>query len=199
MSIPYSIRQARAEDEEALYQICLKTAKAGVDASDVYSDPHYPGQVYVVPYARFEPDLAFVLTCDEQVVGYAVATADTRQFETTLNEQWWPVLREAYANRQPQKPFDSKVLNQINDPHVADPMLVEDWPAHLHINLLPQVQSGGWGSKLISAVIEALKRKQVSGVHLGVSLQNEKVCNFYQKQGFTHIVRSNAIYMGRKL
>ncbi|KUI96599.1 GNAT family N-acetyltransferase [Vibrio sp. MEBiC08052] len=199
MSTRCFIRQARVEDEEALYQICLKTAKAGNDASDVYSDPHYPGQLYVVPYARFEPELAFVLICNEQVVGYAVATSNTRQFEQTLENKWWPVLRRAYANREEQKPFDNKVLNQIRHPHVAAQELVSKWPAHLHINLLPQVQSGGWGSKLISAVVDALQKKQAPGVHLGVSLQNEKVCEFYKKQGFTHIIRSNAIYMGREL
>ncbi len=194
-----TIRQARVGDEEALYQICLKTAKAGKDASEVYSDPHYPGLLYVIPYVKFEPELAFVLSCDDKVLGYCVATSNTRQFEQTLATQWWPNLQQQYLDRKEEKPFDNKVLGQIRHPSTASEQLVSDWPAHLHINLLPEAQSGGYGSRLIEAVINALKDKNVPGVHLGVNLQNEQVCGFYQKQGFTHIIRSNAIYMGRKL
>jgi len=36
-------------------------------------------------------------------------------------------------------------------------------------------------------------------VHLGVSLQNEQVCAFYQRLGFQPLLRSNAIYMGQLL
>ncbi len=52
---------------------------------------------------------------------------------------------------------------------------------------------------MIEHELAALRTAGVSGVHLGVSLQNEQVCAFYQRMGFTPILRSNAIYMGQLL
>jgi ribosomal protein S18 acetylase RimI-like enzyme len=193
------IRPATPADFPALYRICLQTANAGTDASALYADPEYPGQRFAVPYARFAPDFAFVLESESEVMGYVVAAPDTRAFEAQLAAEWWPVLQQKYQHRQPVAAFDSKILDSINHPDAAAEQLVEHWPAHLHINLLPPVQKGGWGRKLIEHELAALRAAGVNGVHLGVSLQNEQVCAFYQRLGFSHIVRSNAIYMGQLL
>ncbi|MFM2485581.1 GNAT family N-acetyltransferase [Celerinatantimonas yamalensis] len=193
------IRHAKLTDRPMLYQICLQTAKAGDDATGLYSDHEYPGQVYVIPYLLFEPQFAFVLEMNQQVVGYVVATADTAHYEQTLAKQWWPKLKAQYAEREEMALWDHKVLGQIRHPSGASPELLERWPAHLHINLLPQAQAGGWGRKLIAHQLHALKEAGVDGVHLGVNLANERVCQFYEKVGFETILRSHAIYMGQRL
>ncbi len=193
------IRPATTADYPTLYRICLLTANAGSDASALYSDPDYPGQRFVIPYARFVPDFAFVLAVDGEVMGYVVAAPDTRVFEATLRAHWWPALQAKYQPRRPDAAFDENILAAIRQPDTAAGQLVAHWPAHLHINLLPPVQRGGWGRKLIEHELTALRAAGVSGVHLGVSLQNEQVCAFYQRMGFSHIVRSNAIYMGQLL
>ncbi|KAA8997399.1 GNAT family N-acetyltransferase [Affinibrenneria salicis] len=193
------IRLAGAADIPALYDICLRTANAGDDASALYSDPHYPGQRFSVPYAVLEPRFAFVMERDGRVLGYVVATPDTVTFESRLEAQWWPALREAYAGRRAVTSFDQPLLDAIYQPALTPERLTLDWPAHLHINLLPEAQGSGWGRKLIEKQLETLRSAGVKGVHLGASLQNEKVCAFYQRLGFQHILRSNAIYMGQTL
>lgn len=193
------IRPATPADFPALYRICLETADAGGDARALYSDPDYPGQRFAVPYARFAPDFAFVLEREGEVQGYVVATPDTRAFEARLAADWWPLLQEHYRDRSASAPLDSKILDAISHPDRAAENLVAQWPAHLHINLLPAAQKGGWGRKMIEHELAALRAAGVTGVHLGVSLQNEQVCAFYQRMGFTPILRSNAIYMGQLL
>lgn len=193
------IRHATEADFPALSRICLETANAGKDATALYSDPALPGLRFVIPYARFVPEFALVLEQHGEVVGYAVAVPDTRAFEAILNQQWWPMLQAQYRATPASAPLDSKVLDAIRQPDAAAEQLVSQWPAHLHINLLPAAQQGGWGRKLIEQLLTLLRQAGVSGVHLGVSLQNEQVCGFYQRLGFTPIVRSNAIYMGQLL
>lgn len=193
------IRRATAADFPALSRICLETANAGKDATALYSDPALPGLRFVIPYARFVPEFALVLEQQGEVVGYAVAVPDTRAFEAILNQQWWPMLQAQYRATPASAPLDSKVLDAIHQPDAAAEQLVSQWPAHLHINLLPAAQQGGWGRKLIEQLLTLLRQAGVAGVHLGVSLQNEQVCGFYQRLGFTPIVRSNAIYMGQLL
>ncbi|MCQ4104132.1 GNAT family N-acetyltransferase [Erwinia persicina] len=199
MNNPSTIRAATPADYPALYRICLQTAHAGQDATALYSDPEYPGQRFAVPYARFAPDFAFVLDVGGEVMGYVVAAPDTRAFEARLNESWWPALQEQYRQRQPEAPLDGNLLNSIRHPDTAAEELVSDWPAHLHINLLSAQQKGGWGRKMIEHQLNALRAAGVRGVHLGVSLQNEQVCAFYERMGFRPLLRSNAIYMGQLL
>lgn len=193
------IRQAQPQDEAALYQICLQTANAGNDATALYSDAHYPGQRFVIPYLRFAPAFAFVLESQDEVVGYVVATPDTEAFETQLEQQWWPQWQAAWHDRKAEAPLDDKILAYVRQPERAADSLTSRWPAHLHINLLPVAQKGGWGRRLIEMELAALRQAGVSGVYLGVSLQNEQVCAFYQRLGFAHVVRSNAIYMAQQL
>lgn len=193
------IRPAQPQDEPALYRICLETANAGTDATALYSDPDYPGQRFVIPYVRFAPQFAFVLESKGNVMGYVVAAPDTDLFEATLQQQWWPALQDKYRHRVAQAPFDSKVLESIHHPERAAQALTSNWPAHLHINLLPAAQKGGWGRRLIETELAALRQAGVTGVYLGVSLQNEQVCEFYQRLGFKHVLRSNAIYMAQPL
>ncbi len=194
-----SIRQALEADRPALSDICLKTANAGTDASALYSDPIYPSLRFSLPYARFEPDLAFVLEQQGDVVGYVLGARDTESFEQRMLRDWWPQLREKLAGREAQLPLDAGVLDFIRQPVSKASALTERYPAHLHINLLPRVQGGGYGRRLIETELDALRRAGVRGVHLGVSLKNERVCAFYQRLGFQFLFRAQSIYMGQLL
>ncbi|WJV61589.1 GNAT family N-acetyltransferase [Pectobacteriaceae bacterium CE70] len=193
------IRHAEENDWDALYDICLKTADAGQDATALYSDPQYPGLRFSVPYAVFEPELAFVLCEDAQPLGYVVAARHTVHFEQRLEAEWWPLLQEKYRDRLATKPLDENILAFIRQPERASPQLTDDYPAHLHINILPSAQKSGQGRKMVETELDALRAQGVTGVHLGVSLRNEQVCAFYEKMGFRMLFRSNALYMGLTL
>src|SRR3569623_1658012 len=60
-----------------------------------------------------------------------------------------------------------------------------DYPAHLHIIPLPEVQSGGWGRRLIETELDALRKSGAKGVQLGVSPTNIRAQGFYKHVGFT--------------
>lgn len=191
------IRQARPEDRDALFSICLLTADAGGDASALYSDPDYPGLIWSVPYLDFAPEHAFVLEEDGTVTGYIVGTSDTKAFENQLDKSWWPMLAEKYAGRKSAADFDDRVLSYIRNPQHAKASLVENYPAHLHINLLPSAQSGGWGRKLVETELASLESAGAKGVHLGLSLTNDRAYGFYKHIGLSEIGRDNAIWMGK--
>jgi ribosomal protein S18 acetylase RimI-like enzyme len=194
-----TIRQARDSDRADLFRICLLTADSGADASELYSDPHYPGLVWSVPYLDFAPEHAFVLDGGDEVLGYVVGASDTEAFEARLESAWWPKLAETYSRAQPTAQLDAMVLERIRRPQGSDPAIVRDYPAHLHINLLPPAQSGGWGRRLIEAELASLRAAGAPGVHLGVSLRNERAMGFYRHVGFSEIGRGGAVWFGREL
>jgi ribosomal protein S18 acetylase RimI-like enzyme len=194
-----SIRPVRPADREALFDICLKTADSGADGTALFSDPRLPGYVWAVPYATLEPDFAFVLTRDDHPIGYVIAAPDTAAFERRLETEWWPGVRRAVADLTPRLPLDANALAHIMTPERHDPARLDAYPAHLHINILPEAQSGGWGRRLIETELAALAKAGVRGVQLGVSPTNARARGFYAHVGFTDISRGDEVVFAMKL
>lgn len=135
--------------------------------------------IFALPYVDLEPALAFVVDTGERVAGYVVATADTRAFVDRYRREWLPAFERKYAALEP-----SSILDMGLDP---DRMMIdelEEYPAHLHIDLLPELQGQGMGRQLIRVLLAALREQGVPGVHLGVSPSNTNARAFYQRLGF---------------
>ena len=60
----------------------------------------------------------------------------------------------------------------------------DDYPAHLHIDLLPSAQGQGWGRALMDRFLAQLRAAGVAGVHLGVATVNLRAVAFYARLGF---------------
>ncbi|RJF69731.1 GNAT family N-acetyltransferase [Deinococcus cavernae] len=186
-----ALRRARPEDERAFYDICLLTGDSGADASTLYKDPQLLGHVYAVPYLRFAPDFAFVLEDAEGVGGYVIAAPDSQAFEETLEREWWPILRQQYPDpanipREERTP-DQRMINLIHHPNRTHDDLQSEYPAHLHIDLLPRMQGGGNGKRLMYTLLDALEDVGCPGVHLGVGGRNENAVGFYRHLGFQQL------------
>ncbi len=193
------LRPARAADDDALYEICLRTGDSGADASGLYSDPRLLGEVYVGPYLRFEPGFAFVADDAGGVAGYVLGALDTTEFEQRCERHWWPELRRRHPlGSAPAGTADAAVVDLIHRPPRARPAVVERYPSHLHIDLLPRAQGRGVGRLLIERLLRALAAAGSPGVHLGVGRDNEKAVGFYRRMGFAEVVdEPNALVMGR--
>lgn len=194
-----SIRAVAAADEAAILGICLKTSDCGRDGAQLFNDGRLPGLVWALPYARLYPSHAFVLTQDGEVMGYCVATPDTAAYEARLEADWWPDLRAEFCSCRPATPAEEGLLAYIKAPQRTAAEITDAFPAHLHINILPQMQKGGHGSRLLRHQLEALRAAGVGGVHLGIDPRNESVTAFYRRFGFTGLGRTPSIVMGMKL
>ena len=65
--------------------------------------------------------------------------------------------------------------------------MLAEYPAHLHIDLLPRLQGRGVGRRLVDTLLDALRRRGVPGVHLGVDAANTRAIGFYEHVGFAPI------------
>ena len=180
------IRPFRSGDEPALADICLKTADAGADGTGVLDDDDLWAEIFVLPYVARHPDFAFVVETDDgRVVGYVVGAPDTAAFEEWFRTEWWPrrgirwPKPDAEVSRQ-----DGIVLYAYGRRGGAEPY-GEDYPAHLHIDLLPEVQGQGLGRALVDTLSAALVDRGVTGLHLVASIENTGAIAFYPRLGFT--------------
>ena len=191
------IRKARSSDRQALFDICLKTARAGLDGTELYTHGFLPGLLWAVPYLDLEPDLAFVLVDGDEVLGYVLGTSDTDGFRERLDQEFLPPWRERLRAFKPVTPQDQSVVERILEVERTPPEITASHPAHLHINLLPRAQRQGFGRRMIETEIAALAAAGAPRIHLGVSIGNDAGLAFYGSLGFTEISRSHCIYLGR--
>ena len=68
--------------------------------------------------------------------------------------------------------------------HLAWPDLIRQYPCHLHIDILPEYQSRGFGSKLMKELVVKLREKGVHGLHIMKGGGTIELEEFYQKVGF---------------
>lgn len=180
------IRPFRPGDEPALAEICLRTADAGADGAGILADDDLWAEVFVLPYAARHPDLAFVVETDDgRVAGYVVGTDDTRAFEDWFASEWWPRFAERWARPDAGDDRQSEVLRYAYGRHGGADPYADAYPAHLHIDLLPELQGHGWGRRLIDTLVDTLRRRGVTGLHLVADGRNEGAAAFYPRLGFT--------------
>ena len=193
------LRPYRADDLEALYEICLATGDAGQDASPLHNDRKAVGHIYAAPYGVLEPGNVFVAEDDEGVAGYVVGTYDTRAFNERLEREWWPALRAHYAQAKDLTAADRERVAYMHRPGDNPPDIVAQFPAHIHMNLLPRLRGQRVGTGLLQMWIEQARKAGVSGIHLGASPSNAGGIAFWTRSGFTPLRTEGAVWFGMAL
>ena len=195
------VRKFQEEDRPGLYHICLATGDSGANAEHLYNQKDMLGEIYVGPYLSFQPDLSFTLIHDG-VAGYALAALDTTSFENTLSNEWWPLILEKYSNRSPENfnERENNLFRYIQNPPLRSKEVINQYPSHLHIDLLEKAQGRGIGKAMMLLLLETLREQGSKGVHLGMGAQNDRAFIFYTKLGFTLLDKNDDEWtMGLKL
>jgi GNAT superfamily N-acetyltransferase len=202
----YRLRPARRADLPGLYAVCLKTGDSGKDGTALHDDPTLLGKFYVGPYVVLEPDLAFTLEGPSGAAGYLLGTLDTPEFNRRCESEWLQPLRETVHN--PGNDLTTWresdwVRRLIHVPDfVTSPALLA-YPAHAHIDLLPEARGHGFGRRLMHFLMARLAARGAKGLHLAVSPSNAGGQAFYQKLGFQNVnapeLPRHTIFMARSL
>jgi ribosomal protein S18 acetylase RimI-like enzyme len=196
-----TIRRYRPADRAAVADICVRTGDAGGDSSATYPDPDLLPSIFALPYVEYEPQFAFVLDDGGAAVGYVLGTADTPAFVRWFREHWLPTLVSRYP--PPPDPPVTGIDWMVGLLHRPERMLVPevaDYPAHLHIDLLPGYQGAGHGRALMTTFLRALGAAGVARVHLGMDSRNSRARAFYDRLGFHEIAVPDvpgATFLGR--
>ena len=192
-----TIRPFRPSDEDAVRDICVRTAHLGGDARPHYSDPGILPEIFAVPYARLDPSLTFVVDDGTRAVGYILGTADTGAFVSRFRSEWLPEVSARYPAPAgalvDDAPTPDDVMRHLL--HTPERMIVPElapYPAHLHIDLLPSFQRSGHGRALVDAFVAAVGAAGAPGVHLGMVTENAAARAFYDRVGFHEIAVADA-------
>ncbi|MBT2483258.1 MULTISPECIES: GNAT family N-acetyltransferase [unclassified Microbacterium] len=183
-----SIRPYRPADRAAVSEICVQTADAGGDATGILSDDSLWGDLFAVPYVERHPDLAWVVETDDgRAIGYIVATDDTDAFYTWFRDEWWPTRSAAHPRPAEIVTREDRMVDYGYTRMPGIEPNAAEYPAHLHIDLLPETQGQGLGRRLMETLFAELTRRGVSGLHLGIDPNNVGAAAFYERLGMTRL------------
>lgn len=204
----FTIRQGRPEDQAGVYYVCLKTGNFGQDGEPFYrEDPDALGRIFVGPYLAFEREFSLTLEDKEGICGYAYGALDSRKFYEHYEKEWRPKLCAQFPMPQGDPATWTRVqtvYSWYHNPDYTMPEPYDEYPSHLHIDLLERARGRGVGRRMIEMVMEKLRQRGSPGTHLGVSLMNSPAYGFYIRLGFKDLLRvgegkDGCIYMGKSL
>jgi ribosomal protein S18 acetylase RimI-like enzyme len=141
-------------------------------------------------YTQYEPESLFVAEVNGKVVGALLGGVNTHRHEQYYKGRiksylamrcltgaygwplWLPaVIRTELAGRK------------IDAPQVDH----KQYPAHLHIGILPAWRRHGIGTALMSCYSKHLRKKEVAGYHLYASSFHPIGVSFYRKLGLEEL------------
>jgi ribosomal protein S18 acetylase RimI-like enzyme len=205
------IRPYQETDLEAVYDVCVRTADAGGDARGKYHSDDLMPDLFAGPYVFLEPDFAFVLDDGQRAVGYVIGTPDTAAFARAYRARWIPRLAGRYAPPRPEppeldhpaSPDDEMIALHYRPERLLWPGL-DQYPAHLHIDLLPPFQGAGHGRVMMETFYARAAEAGAAGVHVTVGQANTRAIGFYRRLGFRPLDpaepgEARVVYLGRRL
>jgi ribosomal protein S18 acetylase RimI-like enzyme len=194
------IREYRGDDYRAVSAILHATGFLGEDlaGTGLFNDSRLFALVNIDGYLRFQPSCCFVAIdeAEGKVVGYILGTTDSMRYERLFKTRmyWRIALRSFLVSWWKYPESFRQVLAWARHYSDAAETFFVDYPAHLHINVLPGCQRRGIGDGLLRRFEEHIAAQGVTGVHLGTSNRNSKALPFYGKNGYVVLVEKPAIY-----
>ncbi|MFC9064907.1 GNAT family N-acetyltransferase [Streptomyces harbinensis] len=182
---PYRPRDA--VDAAALRRICVRTGELGGDARGHFHDPGVLPALFATPYAELDTGLAFVADDGDPdgPIGYIVGAPDTEAYYRDFRARWLPRIRDRFPVLPGRTDRDGELRALLHEPErMIDAEVVREYPAHLHIDLLPHGQRRGLGTRLMTAYRDALRERGVPGLHLAMNPANAAAHAFYLRYGF---------------
>lgn len=186
--MPIFVRPFQPEDREALLQIGAETAFFGAPIEKFLEDRHVFMDAFYSYYTDYEPEHAWVACVDNKVAGFLTGCFNSTSHDRVMQRKLlprviWKWLRGGYHPgpktwQYTRAAFGAALRGEIPG---AD---ITRYPAHLHINLLPEARGYGLGRQLIEAYLGQLLDACVPGVHLQTTSMNVVACKLYEKVGF---------------
>ena len=102
-----------------------------------------------------------------------IGTADTEAFVRSYQQHWIPRLADRYrAPSNPPANAEEELMTRAFSPEQMLDADLEQYPAHLHIDLLPPYQGVGNGRRIIERFFESAAQAGARGVHVVVAASN---------------------------
>ena len=185
------IRKVKKDDLKDIEYICGQTAGALCRREPIIANR--VAKMYSTYYVSECSDSSFCLSDDNgKAVGYILCEPDFKRYRKLYRKSYVPKIFE--LNKK-----DGFLSWLFPIPYSFFGL---KYPAHLHIDILPEYQSKGYGSEMVNTLLNYLRENNVKGVMLATDKDNTGAIRFYKRLGFKILIKSDKIsgvLMGKEL
>jgi RimJ/RimL family protein N-acetyltransferase len=181
----FEIRRYETGDREAIRRICFETGYMGEPIDWLWRDRETFADLITRYYTDREPESIWVATRGSDVVGYLTGCVDSERTRgnapAEVRRLIWRggLLRPGFGAFLARAALDTLRDRDLRGEALFDPR----WPAHLHIDLLPEARGRGLGRRLMQLWFDHLRGLAVPGVHLGTFAENHAAIRFFESCG----------------
>ncbi|MDB5045599.1 MAG: GCN5-related N-acetyltransferase [Deinococcus sp.] len=189
VSDPPLIRPIQPSDEGVVGQIAYQTGFFGHSAARYFANERLFARLWVGPYFGGGGFACLVAESRGEVLGYILGSPDPALYGRALRRV---LLRRTLAQVLPLRQTWASLPYLLRAGRYPSPH--PDWkqfPAHLHINLLPAARGLGLGKRLLAAHLEALAGAGVGGVQLSTTTENRAALELYRQFDFVPLARGS--------
>jgi ribosomal protein S18 acetylase RimI-like enzyme len=182
------IRTFSESDRDAIRDL-FDRAGEGSPTASLWGHKESEAAVYLTPYLELEPDSVFVAVVDGSFVGYLCGCLDSATFPSESERTEQAIRRYRLMLRPKPAAFFARgmldvAICAIRRLPIAGDFNDARWPAHLHINVIPQVRRTGAGTALMTRWFERLRDSGSPGCHLQTLVENTRAVAFFARMGF---------------
>ncbi len=184
-----TIRPLRHTDTSAVEYVCRMTAGEIHKKEPIYGN--ILAKMFSTYYARECCDTSFVLADDDDIaVGYVMCEPDYKRYSRLFRKidvkNIWGLDKKSGFDAW-WMPFPYFFLGL-------------KYPAHLHIDILPEYQGKGYGAQIMNTMLDNLRQKNVKGIMLMANKDNHAAIRFYERLGFKVLLNGfGGVVMVKKL
>lgn len=174
----YSIRKYRKSDKDRLRYICKATTGEENKKNErlLESIPI----IFNDYFTEYEPENIFVAVGEDDLpVGYVICSTNISLFRKKMLSDFFNRVKRVYPASLPL------LLATVIAVYTAK----KKYRTHLHIDLLPEAQRKGLGTKLIDSLAAHLKEKGIKNVSVMTISKKSMGYKFYSKYGFRTVGR----------
>jgi RimJ/RimL family protein N-acetyltransferase len=185
---PVTIRPYEPRDRAALLTLF---EGAGEDSPSATLWGHTPSEadIYLLPYADSDAGTLLLADDDGRLVGYLAGCADPGTFPSEEERLTTAIRRHRLMLRARPLAFFARATWDVGRAKLRRQPTAGDltdarWPAHLHLNVLPDYRGQGVAADLVQAWLDQLRRDGVPGCYLQTIAENQRARAFFAKMGF---------------
>lgn len=182
-----TIRPYQEKDKEDVRFICLNSEGPSQDSARINN---FVLKTYCDYFIEQEGRNCFVAVDEnDKAIAYVICAENYDNYYKCFLKEYVPRLK-----------YDIILRMRAIHSSIPQRKFKAEYPAHLHIDVLPEYHRMGIGHKLVDTLCAHLKAKGIKGVMLTTGVDNEKGNGFYKKYGFTQLeVTKGDVAYGLKL
>jgi len=183
------IRPFAERDRTELREL-FERAGQGSPSASLWGHEESEAAVYLTPYMDLEPESLFVAVVDGVIVGYLTGSLASGRIPSESDRMDHAIKSYRLIRRtKPLKFFVRAGLDMARarvgrQEQAAGDFADVRWPAHLHINVVPEARGTGIAVSLMERWLDRLIETGSPGCHLQTLVENTRAVRFFERMGF---------------